>query len=95
MSRPPAKVERVLVALIERPHTTRELEQAPVFDHVAHSTASELRRLGVALDTERVELRGYEGKPAFVARYSIRIGGFDFARALLARMRERRGSGGR
>lgn len=94
-ARPPSKRERVLAALIERPHTSRELEQAPVFDHVAHSTAAELRGLGVAIAAERVELRGYAGRPAYVARYSIRADTLDHARGLLARMRERRIRGSR
>lgn len=91
--RPPRKIERVLAALIERPHTTRELEQPPVFDHVAHSTGADLRRRGIALRSERVEVRGFAGLPASIARYSIPPEGLEYARQVLAAMRARRGHG--
>jgi hypothetical protein len=65
------KWQRWLAAVLESPKTTRELEKAPVFDHVAHSTASEVRKMGIEVVTEMVTIRGYAGEPARVARYSI------------------------
>ena len=52
------KWQRVLRAILEGPKTTRDLERAPVFDHVAHSTAAELRKMGIRLVTEIVEIPG-------------------------------------
>ena len=49
----PAKIERVLAALLDAPKTTRELELAPTYDHVANSTAADLRRLKVQIESER------------------------------------------
>lgn len=91
--RPEPKIARVLAALIERPRTTRELERFPISDHVGHSTAADLRRLRVEIVAERVEVPGFAGEKAYVARYSIPEHGLAFAREVLARMRERRGSG--
>lgn len=65
------KWQRWLAAVLESPRTSRELEQAPVFDHVAHSTASEVRKMGINVITEMVTIRGYAGEPARIARYSI------------------------
>lgn len=65
------KWQRVLRAILEGPKTTRDLERAPVFDHVGHSTAAELRKMGIRLVTEIVEIPGYAGEPARVARYSV------------------------
>ena len=65
------KYQRVLRALLERPHTSRELEREPVFDHCAHSTVAELRKRGIAIDTNMVEILGYAGLPARVARYTL------------------------
>lgn len=79
------KWQRFLRAILDHPHTSRELEREPVFDHVAHSTAAELRRKGVALHTEIIEIAGYAGLPARVARYSIDPSGIEFARKLLER----------
>jgi len=76
---------RFLRALIDRPHTTRELERAPVFDHCAHSTASEVRKKGVQIVTEVIEVPGYAGQPARIARYSIPDAGREFALQLLGR----------
>jgi hypothetical protein len=67
----PHKWQRVLRALLEAPRTTRELERPPVFDHVGHSTAAELRKMGIVLHTEIVTIDGYSGEPARVARYSV------------------------
>lgn len=90
--RPPAKIERVLAALLEAPRTTRELEHGPIFDHVGHSTAADLKRLGVLLHAERVEILGFAGQPAWVARYSIPPEGRAIAVELLAKMKTRRGA---
>ena len=65
------KWQRWLKAVLESPKTSRDLEKAPVFDHVAHSTASEVRKMGIKVITEMVEIRGYAGEGARVARYSI------------------------
>jgi hypothetical protein len=65
------KWQRVLRAILERPRTTRELECEPVFDHVVHSTAAVLRDKGLRIISERVEITGYNGLPAYVARYSV------------------------
>lgn len=65
------KWQRWLTSVLESPKTSRELEQAPVFDHVAHSTASDVRKMGINVITEMVTIPGYAGEPARVARYSI------------------------
>jgi hypothetical protein len=93
--RPPAKIERVLAALLDGPKTSRQLELAPVHDHVPHSTAGELRRRGVELRSELVEVPGYGGCLARVARYSIPDHARGRALDLLLQMRERRLRGGR
>lgn len=80
------KWQRWLVAVLESPRTSRELELAPVFDHVAHSTASDVRKKGVNVVTEMVEVRGYHGLPARIARYSIAPESRGFAQTLLAPM---------
>ena len=67
----PHKWQRWLTAVLESPKTSRELQHPPVFDHVAHSTASEVRKMGVEVITEMVTISGYVGEPARVARYSI------------------------
>lgn len=92
-ARPPAKIERVLAALLERPRTTRELEAAPVFDHVGHSTAADLRRMGLRLISRTVKIPGYQGMPALIAEYSIAAESRAAAEDLLGRMRERRRCG--
>lgn len=66
----PRKWERVLAALLDGPRTSRQLEREPVFDHCAHSTASELRKKGLPIITEIVEVPGYAGEPARIARYN-------------------------
>ena len=81
--RVPLKWQRVLRALVEGPKTTRELERPPVFDHVGHSTAAELRKMGIRLETEIVRIDGYAGEPARVARYTIAPESRDFAVRLL------------
>lgn len=68
---PHSKLARVLRALLERPHSSRELELAPVFDHCAHSTVSDLRAEGIKIATQRIMIPGYGGAPAYVARWSI------------------------
>lgn len=83
--RPAPKWARVLAAILERPRTSRELQLAPVYDHVAHSTASELRRKGVDLEVERIRLPGYAGTGAFVARYAVAPHARQFAEQLLER----------
>ena len=77
------KWQRVLRALADRPHTSRELERDPVFDHCAHSTVAELRKRGIAIDTDMVEVAGYAGLPARVARYSLTAEGREAALWLL------------
>lgn len=67
----PPKIQRVAWALLDGPKTSRQLEAAPVFDHVAHSTLAELRSKGVEVVTEMVEVPGYAGLPVRVARYSL------------------------
>lgn len=88
--RAPAKIERVLAALLEAPRTSRELQEFPVCDHVAHSTAHDLRRREISIVAERVEIRGYQGEPCWVARYSIPPEGRAFAVEQLELMRRRR-----
>jgi len=90
-SRPPAKIERVLAELIEGARTSRELEGPPCFDHCANATASDLKRLSVAIAAERVRINGFAGLPCWVARYSIAPEGRAFALELLEKMRARRG----
>lgn len=82
--KPAPKWMRVLRALLQAPHTSRQLEEPPVFDHVAHSTAAELRKKGVRLEVEIVEIVGYAGCSARVARYSIAEESRQHAEWLLA-----------
>jgi hypothetical protein len=77
------KWQRWLRAVLESPKTSRELELPPVFDHVAHSTASEVRKRGINVITEMVTIRGYCGEPARVARYSIAADSVEMARRLI------------
>jgi hypothetical protein len=79
------KWQRVLRALLDGPKTTRQLEGPPTFDHCGHSTASELRKMGVELQTDLVEIVGYAGLPARVARYSLTDAGRARALQILAR----------
>lgn len=79
------KWQRFLTALLESPRTSRELELAPVFDHCAHSTAAELRKKGIDLVAEIIEISGYHGQPARIARYSIAPESVERARRLLGR----------
>ncbi len=65
------KWQRFLRELLKGPRTTRELEKEPVWDHCAHSTAAELRKRGIDISTEMIEISGYAGLPARVARYSL------------------------
>ncbi len=84
MSAPiPRKWARVLTALLDGPRTTRQLEREPVFDHCAHSTASELRKKGLPILTEMIEVPGYAGEPARIARYSLDPTGRERALRLL------------
>lgn len=66
----PKKV-RLLNALLDGPRTSFQLEGAPVFDHCANSTVSELRKAGVEILTEMITVPGYGGEPARIARYSL------------------------
>lgn len=91
--RPPSKISRVLARLLQGPATSRDLEALPTCDHVAHSTAADLRRLGIAIDSEIVEVPGFAGEPTRVAKYSIRPGARAAAEQLLERMRSRRARG--
>ena len=77
------KWQRVLRALLDGPRTTRQLEREPVFDHCAHSTASELRKKGLPIVTEMIEVSGYAGEPARIARYSLDPTGRERALKLL------------
>lgn len=88
--RPPAKRERFLAELLRGPRDSRQLESEPVFDHVAPSTASELKKLGVAIESRRIEVKGFQGLPAWIAQYEIPEHGRSFAIWLLGQMRERR-----
>lgn len=87
---PDPKIRRVLRALLARPHTSRELELAPVWDHCAHSTIADLRAEGLEIMTERITIEGYAGQPAHVARWSIPEHARPFALQLLPRLGERR-----
>jgi hypothetical protein len=77
------KWQRVLRALLAGPRTSRELERDPVYDHCAHSTVAELRAKGVDIDTQIVEISGYAGLPARIARYTLTEAGRDRALQLL------------
>ena len=88
LERPPSKIERVLSQLLQGPRTTRQLEG--IGDHVGHSSASELRKKGVSIRAELVEVPGYGGTVARVARYSIPEDGREIAERVLREMRERR-----
>lgn len=69
--KPTPKRIRTLAAIVAGPATSFQLEQAPVFDHCANSTVSELRKAGIEILTEMVTVSGYAGEPARIARYSI------------------------
>lgn len=67
------KWRRVLRALVERPSLHRfDAERDPaIADHVLPSTITDLQRKGLRIDRELVELPGYGGCVAHVARYSL------------------------
>ena len=87
---PEPKIRRVLRALLQRPHTSRDLELAPVSDHCSHSTVSDLRAEGVEIETERVTVPGYAGQPAHVARWEIPAHAREHALQLLHELGRRR-----
>lgn len=62
--RTPCKWQRWLRAVLESPKTSRELERDPVFDHVVHFTASEVRKMRIHVITEMVTIQGYQGEGA-------------------------------
>lgn len=78
-----SKLARVLRALLDRPHTSRELELAPVWDHCSHSTISDLRAAGIEIQTQRIAVPGYGGALAHIARWSIVPGSRGRAEQLL------------
>lgn len=69
--KPTPKRLRLLAAILEGPKTSFELERAPVWDHCANSTVSELRKAGIKILTEMVTVSGYRGEAARIARYSV------------------------
>lgn len=88
--RVPSKRERVLAELLRGPRDSRQLERDPAFDHCPNSTVSELKKAGLVIDAERIEVPGFAGRPAWIARYSIPEHGRRVAEALLEQMRDRR-----
>lgn len=81
--KPPLKWCRVLRALLEGPHTSFELEKAPVFDHSPNSTVSELRKRGLDTHSVPVVVPGYGGAPTRIAEYSLDPSSRSRAEALL------------
>lgn len=68
--KPPTKQARVLRCLIERPHTSFELERS-AFDHCPNSTISELKKRGLVIHSEMVEVTGYAGVATRIAKYTL------------------------
>lgn len=78
----PKKWQRVLSALIDGPKNSRQLERE-AYDHVPHSTISDLRKRGLCIDTAMISVPGFAGEPARIARYSLAPHSLGRARALL------------
>ena len=77
------KWKRFLQAIYESPMTTRELECSPVFDHCAHSTAAEIRKKGIVINTEIIKIDGYAGEAAYIPKYSLAPESRERAREML------------
>ena len=78
------KWRRTLFALLQGPHDSFQLERDPVYDHCPNSTVSDLKKRGVEILAEMIEVRGYAGIPTRIARYSLTGAGREAARRLLA-----------
>jgi hypothetical protein len=67
------KWRRVLAALVQRASLHRfDAERDPAIrDHTLPSTIADLQKKGLRIDRELVELPGYGGGVAHVARYSL------------------------
>ncbi len=91
--RPPTKIERVLVGLLDGWKSSRELELPPYFDHCANATAADLKRQKCEIEAERIMIPGYQGIATSIARYRVPETGRAFALELLEQMRARRGAG--
>lgn len=80
------KWRRVLSALVERPSLHRfDAECDPeIRDHTLPSTIADLQSKGLRVDREIIELPGYGGGVAHVARYSLDDENRERARRVLA-----------
>lgn len=67
----PTKRARLLYALLDGPKDSFELERAPVHDHCANSTVSELKKAGVNIAAQMIEVAGFAGITTRIARYSL------------------------
>jgi hypothetical protein len=83
-AKPELQWKRGLRALLEGPLTTRQMAAAPVFAHAGHSLAAELRKKGLNIETEMVEVVGYGGCSARIARYALASDSRELAERLLA-----------
>ena len=61
--KPTPKRLRTLAAILDEPKTSFQLEQAPVWDHCANSTVSELRKAGIEILTEMVSCLALPASP--------------------------------
>lgn len=68
--KPPTKICRVLRCLVEGPCTSFELERQ-AHDHCPNSTVSDLKRMGLRIESELVEAPGFAGAVARIARYTL------------------------
>lgn len=84
-SRPAYQWERGLRALlVHGALTTRQLAEPPVYAHAAHSLAAEIRKKGVRLEVEMVEIAAYAGSSTRIAKYAIAAESRELAEQLLA-----------
>lgn len=69
--KPEPKYVRVLRRLLQGPLHRFEAERYPVSDHVLNSTIAELKKRGLDIKSERIQLPGYSGADANVALYEL------------------------
>ncbi len=74
----------MLRLLLARPHNSFELERL-AHDHCPNSTISELKKHGLAIESEAVVVDGYLGSPARIARYTLTEGSRERALQLLSK----------
>lgn len=93
--KPPFKLERVLIYLVEHGSINRlEAEKAPVFDHALNSTMSNeiKQRLGLEFTSIPEKTTGYNGLGAVFNRYAFTEASTAKAKQLINGYRAKRGA---